>query len=137
MGDASDDGLWKLHILQYRLPRLCVERNIENCLEHGMGRTIGKGRLRVRIGVSDERWRIRISDDGMGMKEETLKLLNDKLRRLTLDDVEADNEKKGGIALLNVNNRIKLLFGEEFGITFYSKEGVGTDVLIVLPLKRV
>ena len=71
------------------------------------------------------------------MNEETLKLLNDKLRRLTLDDVEADNEKKGGIALLNVNNRIKLLFGEEFGITFYSKEDVGTDVLIVLPLKRV
>ena len=93
--------------------------------------------MRVRIGVSNERLRIRISDDGMGMKEETLKLLNDKLRRLTLDDVEADNGKKGGIALLNVNNRIKLLFGEEFGITFYSKEGVGTDVLIVLPLKRV
>ena len=93
--------------------------------------------MRIRIGVSNERLRIRISDDGMGMNEETLKLLNDKLRRLTLDDVEADNEKKGGIALLNVNNRIKLLFGEEFGITFYSKEDVGTDVLIVLPLKRV
>ena len=132
-----DDDLCELDILQYRLPKLTLQPIIENSIYHGIERKIGKGNLRVRIGVSNERLRIRISDDGMGMKEETLKLLNDKLRRLTLDDVEADNGKKGGIALLNVNNRIKLLFGEEFGITFYSKEGVGTDVLIVLPLKRV
>ena len=87
----------------------------------------------IRICISNERLRIRISDDGMGMTEEKLKLLNEKMRRLTLDDVqEPENSRKGGIAL--VNNRIKLLFGEEYGITFYSREGAGTDVLITLPL---
>ena len=51
-----------------------------------------------------------------------------------MDDVEEQTGQKGGIAVVNVNNRIKLLFGEEYGINVYSREGVGTDVLINLPL---
>ena len=47
------------------------------------------------------------------------------------------SSQKGGIAIVNVNNRIKLLFGEEYGISVYSHQGAGTDVLITLPLKRV
>lgn len=131
-----DDEQSELDILQYRLPKLTLQPIVENSIYHGIERKIGKGSLILRIGVSDERLRIRVSDNGMGMKEETLKLLNEKLRRLTLDDVEPAGERRGGIALVNVNNRIKLLFGEEYGITFYSREGVGTDVLIVLPLVR-
>ncbi len=92
--------------------------------------------MKIRISVSDTRLRIRISDDGMGMPEETLKQLNEKLRRLTLDDVQEESGKRGGIALVNVNNRIKLLFGEEYGLSIYSWEGAGTDVLVILPLVR-
>ena len=44
--------------------------------------------------------------------------------------------KKGGIAVKNVNNRIKLLFGEEYGIYIYSQPDVGTDVEITLPVVR-
>jgi len=43
------------------------------------------------------------------------------------------DENHGGIALVNVNNRIKLLFGEQYGLTVTSQMGVGTDVLISLP----
>ncbi|MCI8270372.1 MAG: histidine kinase [Lachnospiraceae bacterium] len=130
-----DDDLDELEILQFRLPKLTLQPIVENSIYHGIERKIGKGNLVIRISVSNERLRIRISDDGMGMTEEKLKLLNEKLRRLTLDDVqESENGKKGGIALVNVNNRIKLLFGEEYGITFYSREGAGTDVMITLPL---
>ncbi len=39
-------------------------------------------------------------------------------------------------AVVNVNRRIKLLFGEEYGIHVYSKEGIGTDVIVELPLVR-
>ena len=45
-----------------------------------------------------------------------------------------EDKKTGGIALLNVNNRIKLLFGDEYGIYLYSRVGAGTDVEITLPL---
>lgn len=43
--------------------------------------------------------------------------------------------KKGGIAMKNINRRIKLLFGEEYGIHIYSTQNVGTVVKIVLPKK--
>ena len=132
-----DDEWDELDILQLRLPKLTLQPIVENSIYHGIERKIGKGNLVIRICVSNERLRIRISDDGMGMAEEKLKLLNEKLRRLTLDDVqEEENGKRGGIALVNVNNRIKLLFGEEYGITFYSREGAGTDVMITLPLVK-
>ena len=51
-----------------------------------------------------------------------------------MEDVQVRAEKKGGIAIVNVNNRIKLLFGEEYGLYFYSTPGVGTDVEITLPI---
>lgn len=131
------DEINELEILQYHLPKLTLQPIVENSIYHGIERKIGKGNLVIRIGVSDQYLRIRVSDDGMGMKEETLRQLNERLRRLTLDEeAEADTGRRGGIAVVNVNNRIKLLFGEEYGIVFYSKEGVGTDVVITLPLVK-
>lgn len=130
-----DDEQSQLDMLQYQLPKLTLQPIVENSIYHGIERKIGKGNLIIRIGISDERMRIRISDDGLGMSEEQLKQMNEKLRRLTLDD-EEETSQKGGIAVVNVNNRIKLLFGEEYGLIFYSREGVGTDVVITLPLVR-
>ncbi len=123
------------YIQQFRFgDKLALQPIVENSIYHGIERKVGRGCLTIRIGVSDQRMRIRISDDGLGMPEEKVKQLNEKLRRLTLDDVSRDTAQKGGIAVVNVNNRLKLLFGEEYGIIFYSREGVGTDVLITLPL---
>ena len=67
------------------------------------------------------------------MNEETLAKLNRRLgkgRNLIAYD---EKEKKGGIALANVNNRIQLLFGEEYGMHIYSLEQKGTDVEITIP----
>lgn len=129
-----EDDVSELDILQYRLPKLTLQPIVENSIYHGIERKIGKGHLVIRIGISDERLRIRVSDDGLGMSEEKLSQLNEKLRVLSLDAVDSETEQKGGIAVVNVNNRIKLLFGEEYGIYVYSLEGTGTDVLISLPL---
>lgn len=200
--DHDDDDFNELDILQYCLPKLTLQPIVENSIYHGIERKIGKGHLVIRIGVSDERMRIRVSDDGLGMSEDKLRTLNERLRSLNMEDEEepgpttgpmsrpttssipgqltgpmsgeatgsmpgqaigpmprqpssarnSTEEKpvseilpnpgsrpahKGGIAIVNVNNRIKLLFGEEYGISVYSHEGSGTDVLITLPLKRV
>lgn len=130
----TDDELSHLDILQYRLPKLTLQPIVENSIYHGIERKIGKGSLVIRIGVSDRKLRIRVSDDGLGMDELTLKQLNERLRRLTLDEETTESSRRGGIAMMNVNNRIKLLFGEEYGLTLYSREGVGTDVVVALPL---
>ncbi len=126
----------ELDILQYRLPKLTLQPIVENSIYHGIERKIGKGHLTIKIFLSDQRLYIRISDDGLGMSEERLKRLNDKLQGLSLDEEAKESNKKGGIAIINVNNRIKLLFGEEYGICVYSREGSGTDVEITLPLVK-
>ena len=56
------------------------------------------------------------------------------LKSLFLDPVAGASSLPGGIAMVHVNNRITLLFGDEYGICVYSHEGAGTDVLITLPL---
>lgn len=79
---------------------------------------------------------IRISDDGVGMDEQTLARMNGQLQKSarTVAAQEAQDAKaRGGIALCNVNNRIHLLFGEEYGLRVFSVPGVGTDVEILLP----
>lgn len=72
-----------------------------------------------------------ISDNGVGIDEQRVKELNQKLRGTSLEYMKED--RSGGIALLNVNNRIKLIFGDEYGIYVYIKIGAGTDVEVTIP----
>ena len=67
------------------------------------------------------------------MDEETLAALNRKLGRGN-DSFGSPDEKKGGIALVNVNNRIHLIFGDEYGMHIYSVPQRGTDVEITIPI---
>ena len=67
------------------------------------------------------------------MDEQTLAKLNRQLGRGGKALTE-NEEKKGGIALVNVNNRIHLLFGEQYGMHVYSIRGKGTDVEVTLPI---
>ena len=58
--------------------------------------------------------------------------MNERLEK-SGKEVASGEASKGGIALVNVNNRIHLLFGEEYGLHVFSMPGVGTDVEISLP----
>ena len=133
---AFSDELDEMDILQYRLPKLTLQPVVENSIYHGIERKIGKGHLIIKISVTDSRLIIKVSDDGLGMEKEKVRELNEKLKSLSLDDVNPGMDRKGGIAIQNVNNRIKLLFGEEYGIYVYSQEKAGTDVEITLPLVK-
>lgn len=82
---------------------------------------------------SVDRLIICVSDDGVGMDEEKLAALNRKLGRAN-DSLNSSEEEKGGIALVNVNNRIHLIFGDEYGMHVYSVPQRGTDVEITIPL---
>lgn len=104
----------------------------------GAGRTelkVETGNLRIQFGRTQDRLLIRISDDGVGMDEETLTKLNRKLGR-DGDELIRGEERRGGIALANVNSRIHLLFGEEYGLHVYSVPQKGTDVEITIPFQR-
>lgn len=124
----------KDEILKYRLPRLTLQPIVENSIFHGIERKMGKGNICIKIETTSKRLIITVSDDGLGIEEDRLRKLNEKLKTQSFDYVKQDGERENGIALINVNNRIKLLYGEEYGINIYSTVNVGTDVEITLPL---
>ena len=113
----------------YLLPKLTLQPILENSIIHGTEMKIGKGQTTIEISCTDLRLLIEVKDDGVGMDEETLERLN---RRLD-SGVENIERSQGGIALINVNNRIRLLFGQEYGVHVYSLKNVGTKVMLSLP----
>ena len=127
--DAEDQDI----IMNCRIPKLTLQPILENSIIHGTELKIGAGNLLIRFECTKDRLLIRISDDGVGMDEQTLARLNHKLGK-SLEAFSSPEETKGGIALENVNNRIHLLFGDEYGMHVYSVQGRGTDVEITLPI---
>lgn len=120
-------------VLAREMPKLILQPIVENAIYHGIENKMGKGNVRLRIEETNKRLVICVSDDGLGMEKDVLDELNQKLLTNTLDDIVDNERRRGGIAILNVNNRIKLLYGEEYGITVQSIKNIGTDVWIVLP----
>lgn len=126
-----DPDEWQ-EISHYRMPKLTLQPILENSIIHGTELKLGTGNLEIQFECTAKRLIIRVSDDGVGMDEQALLKLNSKLRNSSSENYQKQNAK-GGIALVNVNNRIHLLFGEEYGMHVYSVAGVGTDVEISLP----
>lgn len=116
-----------------RLPKLTMQPILENSIIHGTECKIGTGHLKIHLERTGKRLLIRISDDGVGMDARTLADMNERLEKSAQTMPGQDTETKGGIALINVNNRIHLLFGEEYGLHVFSMPEVGTDVEITLP----
>lgn len=120
-------------IMRCRIPKLTLQPILENSIIHGTELKVGTGNLRIQFERTEKRLIIRISDDGVGMDESTLWKVNKRLRKDSESAPYQQSEEKGGIALVNVNNRIHLIFGEEYGVHVFSIQGEGTDVEIVLP----
>ena len=120
-------------IMSCRIPKLTLQPILENSIIHGVELKVGGGNLYIRFCCTKDRLIIRISDDGVGMDERTLAKLNQKLGKST-QTLHDEGEKQGGIALVNVNNRIHLIFGDEYGLHVYSVPGEGTDVEITIPI---
>ena len=114
------------------LPKLTLQPVVENSIIHGLERKMGEGTVRIIMTYTDKRILIQISDDGVGMQPEIYEKINQQLNQPVFESIQMSSNK--GIALVNVNNRIHLIFGEEYGMTLNSTPGVGTDMYIQLPL---
>jgi two-component system sensor histidine kinase YesM len=119
-------------LLQAKVPKLILQPIVENAIIHGIEKILGTGRIVIRCQYTGRRLILTISDNGVGIPPERLRELNDRVANI-YDRFERERNEVGGIALSNVNNRIKLLFGEDFGINILSEKGAGTDVEVTLP----
>lgn len=120
-------------IYRCRLPKLTMQPILENSIIHGTELKVGTGHLIIYLERTERYLLIKISDDGLGMDEETLVRINSRLGKDNLNIAKQDQETNGGLALTNVDNRIRLLFGDEYGLHVFSIQGIGTDVEIILP----
>jgi len=115
-------------------PKLMLQPIVENAIFHGIEKRKEGGTVSISIRKSAGIINISISDDGTGIDENKLDEINDELAKVSFSYIPDSRKDRGGIALYNVCRRIKLLFGEEYGIHIYSTINVGTDVIIKLPL---
>lgn len=116
------------------IPKLTLQPIIENAILHGLEQKIGPGKVAVRITLG-QRLTIEVTDDGAGIPEERLQAMNRKLAHPDGSGQEGER-MRGGIALINVQNRIRLLYGERYGLRVSSISGVGTQVTVELPSLR-
>lgn len=121
-------------VLQLQCPKLMLQPILENAIFHGLEKREEGGTIKVEIERTDNKVIIHVRDDGVGIDEETLKSINQKLDHVSVGYIKESPKGRGGIALNNVCRRIKLLFGEEYGIHIYSFLDIGTHVCITLPI---
>lgn len=111
--------------------KMILQPVVENAIFHGLEGKDGKGLLSISGEFLDEkRYRLMVSDNGLGMEKETIDRLNEELN-------SPAEEKPGGenrsIGLSNINNKIKLLVGRSYGVSVCSRIGEGTTVTLILP----
>lgn len=120
---AAEDGVEGLYTI-----KLIVQPILENAIYHGMAYADGDGEITVRARRDGEDVVIEVADNGPGMPEETVERLLDQ------SYAAAPGTKGSGIGLRNVHQRIRLTFGEEYGLAIHSEPDAGTTVCIRLPV---
>lgn len=99
-----------------KIPKLILQPVVENSIIHGLEQKIGNGHLTIDISQLGDIIIISIEDDGVGFDKNKIEF------------------KNTGFGMKNVDRRIKILFGEEYGLSIDSNPSKGTCVIIVLPL---
>lgn len=111
------------------IPKLILQPIIENAIYHGLELKMGEGIIKIHITVIDNNLNINVADDGLGMSQEKLDLLNSD------EDLERESPNRhNGVAIKNIKKRLKLYWGEQAYMVATSELGIGTQVHLSMPL---
>lgn len=116
----------------FRIIKLLLQPLVENAVEHGLGKSETGGLIAILIKKNGGLLEIKIIDNGQGFDKAELEELNGLLSEERKNCLEYNN-KKFSIGILNVHSRIKLYYGNEFGLKYESRKGAGTTVYISIP----
>lgn len=114
------------------IPKITLQPIVENALYHGIKNRRGRGRIIVNAISIDNDVIISVVDNGIGM---TTERLNEVINRLEQTNKGGD-EKQDFYGLYNVNQRIKLKFGDSYGLSIASAYGKGTCVKVKIPFEE-
>lgn len=116
-----DEELWA-----WRIPKLLLQPVVENALIHGISTRESGGVIQIKICRQENLVIAKIMDNGKGMSREKIEQLLSEVRK-------TDKSGFRRVGFANVMNRIRLIYGEEYGGTIYSCEGMFTCVELTLP----
>lgn len=112
-------------VLECEIIKMIIQPLIENSIYHGLSECSGDGKIIIQALHIDNNLVITISDNGIGIEEKRLRSLNDY--------INGKNESFNGIALRNINRRLKLHYGNDYGLEVFSVLGKGTSMTLTLP----
>lgn len=112
-------------ILECEIIKMIIQPLIENAIYHGLSECSSNGKIIIQGQKIGNELLLTISDNGIGIQAEDLKDLNDY--------INDKNNKFKGIALRNINRRLKLNYGEQYGLEIFSILGHGTSMVLTLP----
>lgn len=118
-----EDGL---DLEKYKILPLLLQPIVENAILHGLEQVEENGQIHICVTGTDESLVITIQDNGCGIGEQTLHELRNKIKEQKIDTT-------GSIGLSNINRRIKLCYGEPYGMLIDSRVDAGTTVKLILP----
>lgn len=116
-------------LLEYKTVKLILQPIIENSLVHGISPQEGTGLIQISGKCVQDKIIFEIRDNGCGMSAEKVLELNQYIRA-------TNGDTKRSVGLRNVNQRIKLYFGDQYGLVIQSELGLGTQVNVVIPIKE-
>lgn len=117
------------NIDEYLIPNMILQPIVENAIIHGINPETGSGSIWINVAREGKIIIITITDDGVGLPEDKIGLL--------LNTEQDSRERYSNIGLKNVNDRIKLSCGDEYGLSIFSAKNQGTKVRIVIPANLV
>ncbi len=107
------------------IPKLILQPFLENAIKHGLENKIGKGQITVSCDLSENSVIFNIVDDGKGISRNTLE-------KLKSGAFEGKNET-GGYAIKNIQERLSLVYGNNYTLTLNSEIDCGTQLTLILP----
>lgn len=111
-------------IRHVKIVKLALQPIVENAIYHGIKYKGSKGTLKISAYAEEKDVCILVEDDGIGMNEETLSRIFDSSKK---------SHKQNGVGVPNVQKRLKLYYGERYGVSYESVLGTGTRAIIRIP----
>lgn len=113
------------------VPKLLIQPIVENAVFYGLEPKTGERNLNIEAYCTGKKLIVKVEDNGVGMSFDKLRTINDAMCSGVL---MGDNGRGTQLGIVNVNERLRLLYGEEFGLRIFSCPKVGTTIEMVLPI---
>lgn len=115
-------------VLNIKIPKLIIQPVVENAIKHGLEMKRDKGNILIKSFRTRNTLYVMVKDDGLGMSVDTIEEILQRLKNSRQFGVTLGNSTNVGLA--NISDRIKMIYGEKYGVSIKSIPDVGTEVTL-------